>query len=210
MNRHTLEMDRLRKTVQSLCQSSNDLVSNARLYEVFGLEGDDERARLRSRIGDLVKRKELVRVADGIYSYNRHAAPKRDGECFLRIWRAVRCQAPGFSYQQISLVSGREIKGVRQYMKFLIQEGYIAEHGRKGNTRLFRVTQKGKARRDTPFMPRPIPDPFQKERDAACRMVRALMDTDPHQPKTQSQIAADCRIILERFEKTVLQKGGDA
>ena len=196
----TAEMDRVRRTIQGLCQSSNDLISNARLYEVFGLATEPEKARLRSRLGDLIRRCELIRVQDGIYSYNPGAAPQQDGEVFQRIWRVVRSRAPGFTYRDVGLISGASDRTVRRYLKFLIDEGFIVRHGKSGNTRHFRTTQKGKIQRETPFMPRPLPDPFKAERDAACRIVRALMEMDPYQPQTARKIATDSRIISDRFQ----------
>ena len=196
----TPEMDSLRLVIQSTCTSPNDLISNTRLYEIMGLTTEREKARLRSRIGDLIKRGELVRQADGIYSYNPRATPKHDGLAFQKIWRTTRVVSPGFSYMDISLSSGVNVYTVMRYFKFLLQEDYISGNGKRGNTRLFRTTQKGKRQRETPFQPRAIRDPFKDARDAACRVVRLLMETNPYQPKVKQEIAAECRLILDRFE----------
>lgn len=191
-------MKKLRETIAGMCPKRTDEISHAKIFEVFGLTESKEKDSLRGRMGDLVKRRELIRLAPGLFTYNPKAAPARSGESYIRIWRAIRAYSPGWSCQDLAQVTRFGISQVQQYVRFLEAEGYVARHGRKRNTKLYRATQKAKKQRDTPYPPTRPTDPFATEKSAACRLFRALMG-DPSQPAVAKRIETECGIIMARF-----------
>ena len=197
----TLDLEHVRGVVIGLTRNGREECSNQLLAEALGLETEPEKARMRSRLAELVRRNELVRVGRGHYRYNPAARPKlhRTGESYARMWRAVRSSKPGVSAQDLAQVSRTGYTQVRRYCKWLESEGYLKRHGVKGNTLLYRATALAKDQRETPYPPLPIEDPFAGERAAACRLVRLYMERDPYQPGVKRQIEAACRVILERL-----------
>jgi hypothetical protein len=173
-------------------------VTNRQLFEALGLTTEPEKARLRRRIDTMVRRKELIRISPGVYRYNADAAPKRNGEGYKRVWRAIRSGRPGWSYQDLARVTRMSYTMVRKYCLWLEKEDYIGTHGRNGNTRIWRATQKAKTTQRTPYPPI-TKDPFEAERGAACRIVRLMMESNPSQKGCAKKIVNDCNLLLRRF-----------
>ncbi|WP_156360633.1 hypothetical protein [Dethiosulfatarculus sandiegensis] len=173
-------------------------MTNRQLFEALGLETEPEKARLRRRIDTLVRRKELIRISPGVYRYNADAAPKRNGEGYKRVWRAIRSSKPGWGYVDLARITRMSYTMVRRYCNWLDDEGYIAAVGRNGNTRLYRATQKAKSTQRTPYPPI-TKDPFEAERGAACRIVRLMMESNPSQKGCAKKIVNDCQLLLRRF-----------
>lgn len=196
----TEEMDRVRLVIQGVTVGGKETVTNALLYEAMGLTAESDKARLRSRVNALVKRGELKRIADGKYSYHPKARVRR-GEYYQRVWRAIRSAKPGFSWDGLSEVSRVSYTHIRKYGKWLLEEGYLERHGCKGTTHLFRATALARDTVETPYPPLDIADPYETERNAACRLIRALMERDPGRAAVKEKIIKDCRAILGRFEK---------
>ena len=196
----TSATDKLRRALQTLCPDDGT-VCNQQLYEALGLTDEPAKARLRSRISEFVRRGELVRVDghEGYYTYNREAMPRRTGESYGRIWRAIRASKPGWAYSEISQITRIEYTMVRRYCQWLYEEGYIVRHGKKGNTQLWRATQKARDQLRTPYPPIVPKDPFEAERSAACRLVRCLMEADPSKPRIKSKINKELQILERRF-----------
>lgn len=205
----SLEMDHVRGVVRGLSRAGKEEVTNALVAEALGLQTEPEKARMRRRLNEMVRRNELIRLAPGRYQYDPKACPdRRTGESYQRIWRAVRSAKPGFSAQDLSQVSRVGYTQVRRYLSWLQEEGFVARFGANGNTLLYRGTALARDQRETPFPPRPIKDPFETERSAACRLVRLFMDRDPYQAK--GKIIKECRAILDRFEKSTEEAEYDA
>ncbi|KHK02798.1 ATP-binding protein [Desulfovibrio sp. TomC] len=118
-----------------------------------------------------------------------------------RIWRAIRSAKPGFSWTDIAQVSRVSYTHTRKYGQWLLDEAFVERHGRKGATYLFRATLRAKDTVETPYPPQDVTDPFEVERNAACRLVRSFMERDPYQPAVRGKIIDNCRAILARFEK---------
>lgn len=204
----TFEMDRIRDVLGGLTEDGKKPVTNALLFDAFGLGSgmEPEKARLRRRLNDMVQRGELVRLEPGKYTYHP-SAKKRHGEMFQRIWRAVRSSKPGFSVGDIAQVTRADYTTVLKYFKALEAEDYLARHGQKGNTRFYRATCKAKERRETYYPPLEITNPFERECGAACRIVRALMERDPDQQAVVKKIVAAAWIIIHRFDPEHEHKG---
>lgn len=197
----SVEMDRLRWVVQALSRNGKEAVTNAMIYEAFGLKTEDEKVRLRSRIGDLVKRKEMIRIAPGKYNYNPDAQPGRQGESYVRIWRAIRVQKSGWTFKEIAQVTRVSYSQVRKYCKYLLEEGYIERFGKSGRERRYRTTAKAREQRETVYPPVAIKDPFAREKAAAVRLVRVFLEMDPCTPAARRRILEECGVIIERFKK---------
>jgi hypothetical protein len=86
-----------------------------------------------------------------------------------------------------------------KYCYWLHQAGYITRHGRRDSATLWRATAKAKQQQAAPIPVRTPKDPFNAERNAACRLVRCLMDADLYQPSTRQRIIRETQIILRRF-----------
>ncbi|HCR12897.1 MAG TPA: hypothetical protein PKD41_10465 [Solidesulfovibrio sp.] len=196
----TEEMDRVLLVIQGLTVNGKESVTSALLYEAMGLTAEPDKARLRSRVNALVKRGELKRIADGKYSYHPKARV-RSGEYYQRVWRAIRSAKPGFSWDDLAEVSRVSYTHIRKYGKWLLEEGYLERYGCKGTTHLFRATALARDTVETPYPPLDIVDPYETERNAACRLIRALMERDPGRTAVKEKIVENCRAILARFEK---------
>ncbi|MCB2186981.1 MAG: hypothetical protein KQJ78_11225 [Deltaproteobacteria bacterium] len=196
----TPETDRLRRALVGLCPDAKTTVSHAQLYLAMGAVEEPQKARIRTRCQDLVRRGELERLRPGVYRYNPEGMPVKQGESYQRVWRAIRAQRPGWTYQDLAQVTRVCYTVVRRYCGWLEDQGYIAPHGREGNTRLWRTTSKARNRQTTPFPPAKT-DPFEAERGAACRLVRLMMVADPSRPHIRAKILINCQQLTSRFSR---------
>ena len=189
----------VREIIQGYCTTSKHRISHGMLYEMLGISSEPEKARARTRLNDLVRRQEIERVEPGVFRVRKLAAPVKQGECYIRIWRAIRASKPGWDYYKIVQVARVNYTTLRRYCGWLKEEGYIAPHGRTGNVLQFKATPKARQQRETPFPPSGNKDPFEAERNAACRLVRRLMEADPYQPAIREKIVKEANTILARF-----------
>lgn len=191
----------MRRLLASLAAASvTRQVTNAMLFEALGADDEAAKARVRRQVTHMVRRKELVRVRDGVFTYNPAAAPRRESTSYERVWRAVRAGKPGFSVADLVQITRFSERQVRDYVRWLLEEGFLAEHGANGNLKLYRATQKARDTRSTPLPPVGVKDPYEKERNAACKLVRLLMERDCGKPAVARRIVEQCRAILARFE----------
>ena len=190
----------VRAFAQTACPNPvKDRLSCQQLYEVFGVESAKDRARFRRKLKDMVRRGELIRELPGVFRYNPTAADQEAAEGYQRIWRAIRAQRPGWTMHDLAQVTRISYSHARTYCRWLNREGYIARHGRRGTSTLWRSTTKAKEQQAAPIPVRPPPDPFNVERNAACRLVRYLMAADPYRPATRQKILKEVEIISLRF-----------
>jgi hypothetical protein len=87
----------------------------------------------------------------------------------------------------------------RTYCKWLQREGYIARHGCRGAPTCG-GPPKAKEQQAAPIPVRTPTDPFNVERNAACRLVRCLMAADPYQMGPRQKIVSEAQTILRRFQ----------
>lgn len=194
----TFDMDRLRDVVLGLTEGGQRTVSNTLLFQTCGRTDDPGKRRMLRQIQHMVNKGELVRVGRGEMRYEPKAAAARHGELYQKIWRAIRAKAPGFSSQDLALITGTGASHLSKYLRFLEGEGLVRRHGKSGNTLLYAATSKARERRETPYPPLGISDPWEGERNSACHLVRLLMERDPADQK--AKILQHCRAILDRFE----------
>ena len=197
----------VRAFAQTACQNPvKDRLSFQQLYEVFGVDSAKDRARFRRKLRDMVRRGELVRVGPGLYRYNPNALDQEAAEGYQRIWRAIRAQRPGWTMHDLAQVTRISYSHARTYCRWLNREGYITHHGRRGTSTLWRATAKAKEQQTAPIPIKTPTDPFNAERNAACRLVRCLMATDPYQTHIRQKIINEAQTILCRFQPA---EGGD-
>lgn len=193
-------MTNLREAARNL-SGQYDTISTPMLYAALGVGSEDqqERDRIRRRCNQMVKTGELVRVKPGSYKYNADAAPARHGEFMTRIIRAMKSASKPFTQQDIARVSGATLSHVSRYMKFLVEDGYVRPHGKRGLSSLYRCTQKLRAEMNAPLPPRPLNDPFETERAYVHELVGLFLLRDPYRPDVQRKIVKCCDAIRERF-----------
>lgn len=193
----TLDMIRLRDVILGLTEGGKRIVSNSLLFQACGRTDEAGKTRLLRQVQQLVNKGELVRVGRGELRYEPKAAAARHGQLYMKIWRAIRAKAPGFSTQDLAIVTGAGASHLCKYLKWLEGEGLVRRHGKSGNTILYAATVKAKERPETPYPPLGLDDPWESERNSACHLVRLLMERDPSQQK--AKIVQNCRAILDRF-----------
>lgn len=191
----------VRSAIIGLVDNGAEYVTPVLVREALGLPTDDPRVRCTLR--DMVKRRELERLEKGKYRYNPAARDdsRRDSEFYPRIWRAIRSARPGFTLQDIALVTRVSYSHVRKYSNFLEEAGYLARYGMSGQRRQWRATQLAQDTPEAPYPPRKIKDPFEQEKSLALGVVQAFLLRDPYQPLVRAKIVDNCRAILARFEK---------
>ncbi len=193
----THDMDRLRDVILGLSEGGTRTISNGLLYQTLGLENDQSKKRLLRQVQDMAGRGEIQRLGPGELRYVPQAPSNRYGKLYERIWRAIRAKQPGFSVSDIALVTAAGENHVFKYLRWLVEQGYLRRQGKSGNTVLYMATASARATRETPYPPLGIGDPYDAERNAACHLVRLLMERDPAAQK--AKIIQNCRAILDRF-----------
>lgn len=197
----TASMDRVRRAVEAICQDDDARVGTIQLCEALGFDNIKERARVRRQLTEMCDRGELIRVEPGMYRRNPKP-PTEPTDSLARVWRAIRVQRPGFTMGYLAQVTRVSYTQTLKYCRWLRDEGFIRPCGKDGLKNLFECTSKATKHPETPRPPKPIRDPFMKERAAAARIVRSLLLLDPYAERTRRMIHEDCRVLLERFGET--------
>jgi len=197
----SVRMDDVRKVLCELSENGKKEVSTSMILDALGLTESGERDVTRRQLVHLVRRNEAIRVKPGLFRYNPAAAPKRSGEGYIRVWRAIRAQRGGFTFKDIALITRYSYSFVVKYSKYLLEQGLIERFGKKGPNMQFRITQKGRETRETPFPPRGIKDPFEKEKKLVLGLVRIFFEGDVCQPARKEKIISICEELLSRFKQ---------
>lgn len=196
----TLTTPMVRVAVRSLC-AGGQRTSNAMLYAFLDLQNEKEKDRLRTRVGDMVKAGELVKVSPGLYEYN-FKYRLRDKTPYTRLWRCAREANPGWSFAWASLMVCTPLAIVERYYFWLEKEGYIERCGKDAQTFLYRATGKADRSPEPPYPPHTDNNPFEQECEAAAMVARAMFTCDPYRAKVASDIVAACKVLMARFDKS--------
>lgn len=196
----TITMDMVRETLRSHCKP-HVKVSNAELYRIFDLKCEEEKNRLRTRLGDMVNRGELFRVGSGQYEYNFKFCLRKN-TTFPVIWRFVRMQKEAWTFADVCQLTRISYSQVKRYCEWLENEGYILQYGKDGHKFSYRATEKAELAPETPFPNITDRNPFERENAAAAELARLMLCHDPYQPITARKIVAACKVLLARFDAT--------
>jgi hypothetical protein len=202
----TITTDMVREAMRSFCKGGKQ-VSNAQLYEVMALTCEQEKDRLRTRITDMIKAGEVIKIASGLYEYNFKYRVRKN-TTFPVIWRFIRTQKPGWSITYASQLTRVSYTQAARYCAWLENEGYIMRYGKDGQTILYNVTGKGVLSPETPYPPTTDRNPFEQENAAAARLATLMLCHDPYQPRVAAEIVKQCNVLLARFGVKQHENGG--
>jgi hypothetical protein len=194
--------DTVREAMRIFCKGGKR-ITNTQLYAALDLQDREERAVLRTRLRDMCKRGEAVRIDHAVYEYNFKFSLRIRNTTYAAIWRFVRTQKPGWSLTYACQLTRISHTQVARYCGWLENEGYIARHGKDGVTTLYRATDKADKSPETPYPPHTDKNPFEREASAAARIATLMLCHDPYQPKVARQIADACKVLLARFASAV-------
>lgn len=199
MNATTLEA--VRNAMRALAAGGNQ-VSNAQLYVTLGLTTEAEKVRCRRRVDTMLRRGELSRVQDGVFTYDeKRAEAPRHAHLYESLWRFVRKSKPGWDVKKCSLLTGVTYTTARRYVLWLEEEGYVARAGKTGANNAYRSTAKADQTPETPWPPIRQTDPFEKERAAAALIARLMLCENIESRHTARRITEACNTLLQRFHK---------
>jgi hypothetical protein len=199
-------MEIAREALRSFCEGGKR-VSNAQLYELMNLACEQEKNRLRTRIADMVRAGEVIKIAPGLYEYNFKYRLRQGGESFPKVWRFIRSQKPGWSITYACQLTRVSYTQAMRYCAWLENEGYITKHGKDGQTTLYRATDKADRCPETPYPPHTDRNPFERENAAAARLATLMLCHDPRQTRVAAEIVKNCNLLLARF--AVNKHGGN-
>lgn len=204
MTGKSITMDMVRLTLQSFGANGVEM-SNAQLYSALAITTEPEKARMRTRINDMIAHGEVNRVSPGVYTYNFKHRP-REARTHTMLWRFVRTAKPGWDISGCAMLTRISYAQVLRYIAWLEGEGYVERAGRNEKRAiLYRSTARAAASPETPYPPLRETDPFQKERVAAASITRLMLCADPYAPKTARSIAEACQVLMGRFGKPVIE-----
>lgn len=200
----SVTIDMVRIALKSFGANKQE-ISNAQLYDALNLKNEKEKDRLRSRINDLVRAGEVIKVRPGVYVYNfTHRA--REGRGYAAVWRFVRKEKPGWTISECALMVRVDYSHALKYCAWLENEGYVERVGRNAKRAItYTGTKKAELTPETPYPPLRNTNPFEKERVAAATIVRLMLCSDPYAPRTARGVVEACAILLARFAKPITQ-----
>ena len=203
----TVTMEMVRVSMRSFC-ADGATVTNAQLYDLLGLTCEEEKNRLRTRINQMVKQGEVVKVSAGKYEYNFKFRLRAD-KSYGKIWRFIRSAKPGWTFSEGCQMTRVSYTHFSRTCTWLEEEGFIMRHGKKGPSITYKATQKAMMTPETPIPPLRETDPFEKEKAAAAKIARLMLCNDPYAVKTARDVVTACGVLLARFNKNQQQNGGE-
>lgn len=179
-------------------------ISNAQIYEVLEAKNDADQAKIRTRIAEMVRHGEIIKVSSGKYKYNYKYQIRGTviAAGYTKIWRFVRQAKDSWTIKECSLMTGKDSSHVGKYMNWLESEGYVKIIGKKEQAKCFKATPKAKMSPETPMPSYKDSDPFEKERNAGAKIVRLLLCENLYSPAVARDIVEACEILQSRFNKT--------
>lgn len=178
-------------------------ISNAQIYEVLEAKLEADQAKIRTRIREMIKAGEIIKIAPGLYQYNTKYQIRGTviATGYVKIWRFVRQAKDSWTIKECSLLTGKENSHVGRYVNWLESEGYVKIIGKKEQAKCFMATQKAKNSPETPMPTYKDSDPFEQERAAGAKIVKLLLCDNLYSPLTAQKIMACCEILQKRFNK---------
>ena len=192
-------MDQVRAALKALSNNGENTVTAVMLAQSMGFETESQKQVMRRRVHTLIDRGEAEKAGYGEFRYIPGHEPSRRGESFIRIWKAIRIQTPGWRKQAIAALTRFDRTTIDKYVKWLEDEGFVERHGRTGNTTLWRTTAKGFAQRDTPWPPAGVTSPYEAENAAMGRLCTLMFTANLDQSQTRVKINKCLAVLTARF-----------
>lgn len=190
-------MEEIRNALKAFSEA--DAISLGQVQKLVGAETKEECRMVRRRIQELIERGEVERDGQCALRYIPGREPRRYGKSYVRAWKIIRIQPPGWS--KSTIVSIARVSGtvVQRYVKFLEEEGYVAKIGRDGGTTLWRTTQKGQAEREIPWPPLETQDAYAQERTATAALCTLMLTSDLDKEYAREKIRKHLAVLNQKF-----------
>lgn len=178
-------------------------ISNAQLYEVLEAISEADQAKIRTRISEMIKAGEIIKISSGRYKYNYKYKVRGNvvASGYTKIWRFVRQVKDSWTIKECSLMTGKDYTHVNRYINWLEGEGYIKVVGKKENSKCFITMQKAKMSPETPMPSYRDSDPFEKERNAGAKIIRLLLCGNLYNASVARELVVACEVLQNRFNK---------
>lgn len=193
--------DLIRVAFRSFGQGE-EKISNMQIYNSLDAQEESQKNTIRTRITDMVRAGEVIKIGVGLYQYNfkyklRDASTAKG---YTSIWRYVRQQKDGWTVKDCSMMTGQNNSHISRYVNWLENSGYVEVIGKgENNARLYKATKKAKISPETPNPPHTDKDPFEKERVAGAKIVRLLLCSDLYSKTVAKEIYEACEVLQARF-----------
>lgn len=191
-------MEEVRNVIKAFSENGNT-VTLAQVQKIAGVETPEDCRMVRRRIQKLIERGEVERDGQYVFRYVPGREPRRYGKSYIRAWRIIRIQPPGWSKPAVASLARVSGTIVQRYVKFLEDEGYVAKIGRDGGTTLWRTTQKGQAERETPWPPLENPDAYARERAATAALCTLMLTSDLDKEYAREKIRKHLSVLNQKF-----------
>lgn len=181
-------------------------ISNAQIYEVLEAKDEADQAKIRTRINEMVRAGEIIKIASGLYTYNYKYKIRGTVAAagYVKIWRFIRQAKDGWTIKECSLMTGKDNSHVGRYVNWLESEGFVKVIGKKEQAKCFCAAQKAKNSPETPMPTYKDSDPFEQERAAGAKIVRLLLCDNLYSPLTAQKITEACAVLQNRFNKQLV------
>lgn len=194
----TAGMEEVRNALKAFSANGN-ATSVAQMRDALGAETESQRQMVRRRIQELIERGEAERVGQGHFRYIAGREPRRHGESYIRTWRIIRIQPPGWTKSSIASIARVGGTVAQRYVNFLEEEGFVERCGRERGTILWRTTAKGQAQRETPWPPTDILDVYARERAAMASLCTLMLTADLDKTYVREKLRGHLAILNEKF-----------
>lgn len=194
----TAGMEDVRNALKAFSANGNT-TTVAQMRDALGAETESQRQMVRRRIQELIERGEVERVGQGHFRYIPGREPRRHGESYIRTWRIIRIQPPGWTKSSVASIARVGGTVAQRYVNFLEEEGLVERCGRERGTILWRTTEKGQVQRETPWPPTDIPDVYAKERAAMASLCTLMLTADLDKTYVREKLKGHLAILNEKF-----------
>ena len=89
-------MEEVRNVIKAFSENGNT-VTLAQVQKIAGVETPEDCRMVRRRIQKLIERGEVERDGQYVFRYVPGREPRRYGKSYIRAWRIIRIQPPGWS-----------------------------------------------------------------------------------------------------------------
>lgn len=187
-----------RDAVETILQKTS-IVSIRQISNILGLKDEPGKARVRRALQYLFSHGTAKRLRDGVYQYARPICKAPEGQ--QKMWRAIRCNQQ-FNVYDIVLLTDASSNYIERYFKYLEEQGYIKDTGRKKDKKkIYRKTDK--ATRNTPIytqMKTPEkPESWKEFEEKVWELVRLVLKCDRKNKPRMQEIIKQLGKLVEKI-----------